>query len=72
MDEYLSLGEWQAANQVGKLSFCDEFGITGSAALLYVFVTQKMAIARSAAQEFAGTCLFEAFCDGFACFSHEK
>jgi hypothetical protein len=66
------LCERQTADEVGALAGSDQFAVTGTTALLDTLVAKEVAVPRRATQEFTGACLLEAFCDGFACFLHEK
>tara|TARA_B100000614_G_scaffold145966_1_gene129733 strand:- start:828 stop:1046 length:219 start_codon:yes stop_codon:yes gene_type:complete len=54
------------------LPVCDEFAATCTAALLDTLIAKKVTVPWRTTQEFTGACLLEAFCDGFACFLHEK
>jgi len=54
------------------LPVSDEFAATGTAALFHTFIAKKVTMPWRATQEFTGACLLKAFCDGFACFLHEK
>ncbi len=68
----IGLCEWQSANEISALPVSDELAATCTAALLDTFVAKKVTVPWRATQEFTGACLLEAFCDGFACFLHEK
>jgi hypothetical protein len=54
------------------LAWSDQFAATCTAALLDTLMTKKVTVPWRTTQEFTGACLLEAFCDGFACFLHEK
>ena len=66
------LSERQTADEISTLAGSDQFAATCTAALLDTFVAKKVTVPWRATQEFTGACLLEAFCDGFACFLHEK
>ena len=50
----------------------DQFAATCTAALLYTLVAKKVTVPWRATQEFAGSCLLEAFGDGFTCLLHNE
>jgi hypothetical protein len=67
-----ALNERHRPLKVSSLPVSDELTAACTAALLHTLVAKKVAMTRRAAQEFTGTCLLEAFGDGFTCFLHEK
>jgi|GEM_PF-4952601 len=69
---FVDLSERKPADEVSTLAGSDQFAATCTAALLYTLVAKKVAMPWRATQEFTGTCLLEAFGDGFTCFLHEK
>ena len=66
------LSERHAADEVRTLARSDQFAATCTAALLDTFFAKEVTVPWRTTQEFTGACLLEAFCDGFACFLHEK
>ena len=54
------------------LARSDQFAATCSASLLDTFIAKEVTVSWRTTQKFTGACLLEAFCDGFACFLHEK
>jgi len=70
--DFDELSKGQPTNQIGTLPVCDEFAVTCTTALLYTFLAKEMSVPWRTTQELTGTCLLEAFGDGFTCFLHEK